>query len=161
MHPPSIRHPMLEFAAQSRRLTVNNYPFRLYVRARWSDFQDGVLSRVATAHLFEDIRVHMMGQLLGERFGDPSWKAVARALSIEQLASARWDGQLLELAGGIAAIGRSSYRFALAAYQRDTCVALGEVVGVQVDAQGRPQAMDDAARLALERGLMDVAGGTA
>jgi len=155
--PTSILHlPFMMAAAQPSRLRASNYSAHSVFRIRWSDLQDGRVSRVAMAHFFEDMRVIMMRELLGERFGTSAWRAVARAISIEHLASARINPPNLELVGGISGIGKSSYTFALGAFQNGCCVALGDAVGVRVDENSRISPLDAQARAMLERYRMRV-----
>ena len=142
-------------ASQPERLRLDNYPVQATFRIRWSDLEDGRVSRVAVAHFFEDMRVVMMRQLLGaDRFGLETWKAVLRAITIEHLAPATPDQPELELAGGIASIGTSSYAFALGVFQQGRCIALGNAVGVHVGDNGRPMALDADVHTVLARGLM-------
>jgi acyl-CoA thioesterase FadM len=152
---PIHQLPALKMAARPERLQLDSYPVQATFRIRWSDLENGRVSRVAVAHFFEDIRVVMMRQLLGtNQFGLETWKAVLRAVTIEHLAPATPDHPELVLAAGITSIGTSSYAFALGVFQQGRCIALGNAVGVNVDDNGRPLALDAEVRAILTRGLM-------
>jgi acyl-CoA thioester hydrolase len=115
------------------RLERSAYPHLCSLPIRWSDVENGAVSRVGMAQFYEDSRTQVMRAILGdENFGFDKWKAVLRALTIEHLAPARHD-RPIEMAGAIAEVGRSSYAFALAAFQDDRCLSLGRAVGVTVN----------------------------
>lgn len=144
----------LTIAALPRRLEAAAYPLHTSLRLRWSDIQEDRVSRVALAHFFEDIRIHairklMHSQGLEARQGD----AVLRAVTIEHLAPASIDTPYLDMAAGIASVGKTSFAYALAAFQNGQCVAVGSAVHVRV-ANGQPAAWDDNMRAMLQHNLM-------
>lgn len=153
--------PALKIATLPRRLEADEYPIRTSLRIRWSDIQEERVSRVAMAHFFEDIRVFSIEKFWGsDQSNLKAGDAVLRAVTIEHLAAATLDTPFLEVAAGISSIGKSSFTYALAAFQNGRCVAVGSSVDVRV-VDGQAAAWDADLRARLERYLLptQVAGG--
>lgn len=120
-------------ARNPQRLLRSAYPYFCSFPIRWSDLENGVVSRVGMAQFYEDTRTRVMRAILGdENFGFDKWKGLLRAITFEHLSPARHDLPI-EMAGTIGEVGRSSYAFALAAFQGERCVSLCRAVGVTVD----------------------------
>lgn len=139
------------FACVAERLRPESYPIRVPVRIRWSDTQGGRVSPVGMAHLFEDARVFTLRAL--QITHAQNFHGMARAVTIEHVADATLEDPQLELGAGIAAVGRTSFTYALAAFQNGRCVALGNAVDVRV-IDGRSGVIEDEPRAALLRHAM-------
>lgn len=114
------------------------YPLRFEKKLRWSELENGGISRVAFAQFFEDTRMNLMDSLVGVRqIVGADLKAVARVVTMEHICSGN-EWEPLELTGAISNIGNSSFTFALAAFQADRCLALCRAVGVTVDRHMKP-----------------------
>jgi acyl-CoA thioester hydrolase len=137
-------------AHNPQRLQRSAYPHFCSLPIRWSDVENGVVSRIGMAQFYEDARTHVMRAILGdENFGFDKWKAVLRAITIEHLGTARPDLPIT-MAGTLAEVGRSSYAFALAAFQGERCVSLGRAIGVTVNDEMRPAPTPPELRLLLQ-----------
>ena len=142
--------PALTFASNPRRIAIHSYPIRRSFRIRWSDTENGRVSRVGMSHFFEDMRVVSLAHF--EKAVAPKFRGMLRAITIEHIAPAIMDSPL-ELTSGIAAIGKTSFTYALAAFQNGRCVAVGSATDVQV-ADGRPIVLAVETRRVLGQHLM-------
>lgn len=110
-----------------RRLQAAAYPARLDLPTRFGDMDaNGHLNNVAIAQLFEEARVQFntgSAQVLG---GARPRMMVAH-VGIDYLAEGHYPLPVA-LMMGIAAIGSSSFRMAMAAFQAARCIALCDSV---------------------------------
>lgn len=156
---PIAAIPALTIASIPGRLEADTYPIRITRRIRWSDIQDGRVSRVGMAHFFEDLRIFTIHQFDAARgTQSQNGSSLLRAVTIEHLAPATPDFPTLELAVGVASIGKSSFTYALAAFQNGRCVAVGSSVDVRV-VDGRAAAWDDDSLAVLQKFLIPAASG--
>ena len=144
------------------RLTPASYSLHSDYALRFSDLVDGQLSRVAVAHVFESLRSEVVDGLLGpaRRQGDPAeqrWHSLLRGVTLEFLAPV-WANAPIALTGAISTVGRSSHRAAMAVFQHQRCVALGEATNVTIDASRRPAAIPTDVRDRLTTALLPQAG---
>lgn len=142
-------------AAAPARLRPDSYPVRERVRIRHSDSDGARVSAVGMAHFFEDARVMLLRSLQITPAG--RLRGVSRAVTIEHVADATLDDPHLELAAGVAAIGKSSFTYGLAAFQHGRCVALGSAVDVRV-VDGHAALIEDEARAALQTRSLPASG---
>jgi acyl-CoA thioester hydrolase len=130
---PTELRPGQLLARNPQRLQRSAYPHFRSLPIRWSDVENGIVSRVGMAQFYEDTRTLVMREILGhENFGFDKWKGLLRAITFEHLSPARHDLPI-EMAGAIGEVGRSSYAFALAAFQGERCISLCRAIGVTVD----------------------------
>lgn len=131
--PPPEPRPGQLLVRNPQRLLRSSYPYFWPFPIRWSDVENGIVSRVGIAQFYEDTRTRVARAILGDdNFGFDKWKGLLRAITFEHVSRARHDLPI-EMAGTIGAVGRSSHTFALAAFQGERCVSLCRAVGVTVD----------------------------
>jgi len=131
--PPADPRPGQLLARNPQRLLRSSYPYSWSFPIRWSDVENGIISRVGMAQFYEDTRTRVAREILGDdNFGFDKWRGLLRAVTFEHVSPAQYDLPI-EMAGTIGAVGRSSHTFALAAFQGERCVSLCRAVGVTVD----------------------------
>lgn len=117
-----------------QRLLAATYPARIELPTRFGDMDANFhLNNVAIAQLFEEARVQFnsgSAKLLGAR---P--RVMVAHVGIDYLAEGHYPG-LVALHLGIAHIGTSSFKMAMAAFQSDRCFALCDSVLVVRSPEG-------------------------
>lgn len=138
------------------RLERESYPFLRRHPLRYSDMDSfRHLNNVATAALFKDGRAHLNVEVFGPAsINDPppGFQLLFGSITINYVRQAYIPGDA-EIRSGIVRIGTTSYIFAQAAFQQDTCFALSQSVMIVASAD-RPRPITDVERAAMQPFLM-------
>jgi len=126
-----------------RRRHLDTYPWSVVLETRFADMDvNRHLNNVAVAQFYEETRVRFN---VGLRAAHPELQPhyLVGRVEIDYLAEGRYPAPLT--AGyGIAAIGKSSFRVAMALFQGDACIGLCDTVMVyrgETGAAPLPQAL--------------------
>ena len=157
-HPPALGQHLAQDAA---RLAPANYPHRYPCALRYSDLDGSVVSRVAVAHIFEELRTCLGRDVMGgqrQQFEHTHgrWHSLLRSVELEFLVEVDHN-QPLDMCGGIAAVGRTSHRMAMALFQNGRCMALGESTNVTIATTGntrRPEPIPKPLREVMATALL-------
>ncbi len=157
-HPPALGQHLAQDAA---RLQPANYPLHYPCALRYSDLDGSVVSRVAVAHIFEELRTGLGRDVLGQARKEYEqthgrWQSLMRSVEFEFLAEADAN-QAIKVCGGMAAVGRTSHRMAMAMFQDGRCVALGESTNVTIVTVGnsrRPAPVPEPMRRAMTTAML-------
>jgi acyl-CoA thioester hydrolase len=131
------------------RLDPAAYPRRIRLETRYGDMDANAhLNNVAIARLFEETRVRTLSGLR-ERpaAGDPSSMMIVH-VGIDYLAEGRYP-EAVEACLAVSAIGRSSFRLALALFQGGRAIAVADCAMVNL-AERKPAEIDGPLRARLE-----------
>lgn len=110
-----------------QRLIAASYPTRLDLPTRYGDMDaNRHLNNVAIAQLFEEARVQF-NTGSARLFGGDRPRFMVAHVGIDYLAEGQYP-EPVALHLGIAHIGTSSFRMAMAAFQQDRCFALCDSV---------------------------------
>jgi acyl-CoA thioester hydrolase len=133
------------------RLDPGRYKVRQTLEPRYGDMDANAhLNNVAIARLFEETRVRTLSGLRDRPArGDPSSMMIAH-VGIDYLAEGSYP-EPIDAGLAVSAIGRSSFRLALALFQGGVPVALADCAMVNLGPDRRPAAIDDELRRKLER----------
>ncbi len=137
-----------------RRHDPATYWWSVEIPTRFSDMDPNRhLNNVAIARLFEETRVRFNMELRAAHpeFGRPRY--LVGHVGIDYLAEGNYPAPTL-MTYGIAAIGTSSFRNAMAMFQNGQCVALAETVMVHRGDAG-PSPIPAALRSVLEGYLLN------
>ena len=131
-----------------RRGELGRYPFVVELQTRWGDmdFQRHV-NNVALARYYEEARVRFLGTVaddVGEAF-----HGVVAAVRMDYLRDVHYPATV-QVAAGVAEVGRTSLRLLQAVFQDDACVGLADVTLVRRGPDG-PVPLPDRWREALSR----------
>lgn len=111
---------------------LEDYPFRTTDKLRFGDTDKlGHVNNAVFATFLETGRVDLFCNP-DRPVNDPGTAFVLARLVVDFRAEAQWPGSV-EIGTRIRAIGRSSLTLEQAVFQKDTCVASGETVLVQMD----------------------------
>jgi acyl-CoA thioester hydrolase len=133
------------------RLDPHAYKVRRTLEPRYGDMDANAhLNNVAIARLFEETRVRTLAGLrAAPSRGDPSSMMIAH-IGIDYLAEGSYP-EPIEAGLAVSAIGRTSFRLALALFQRGATIALADCAMVNLGPDRRPATIDDDLRANLER----------
>jgi acyl-CoA thioester hydrolase len=133
------------------RLDPGRYRVRQVLEPRYGDMDANAhLNNVAIARLFEETRVRTLSSLRDRPArGDPSSMMIAH-VGIDYLAEGSYP-EPIEACLAVSAIGRTSFRLALALFQKGAPFALADCAMVNLGPDRRPAAIDDQLRQNLER----------
>ena len=130
------------------RLVMTNYPDHTRVSIRFADLDPAShLNNVALGQFYEEGRSHFIRHTL-EKDLTRSYRMLAAEVSVQYLKEGRHPGAL-DVATGIARIGRSSFVLGQALFQDGECIGTADVTMVLAKADGVAE-MSDAIRQALE-----------
>lgn len=136
--------------AEAWRLDPGRYKVRQLLMPRYGDMDANAhLNNVAIARLFEETRVRTLSSLRDRPVrGDPSSMMIAH-VGIDYLAEGRYPDDI-DACLAVSAIGRTSFRLALALFQGGVPIALADCAMVNLGPDRRPGAIDDELRSKLE-----------
>jgi len=131
------------------RLRPETYPSRLDLPTRFGDMDaNGHLNNVAIAQLFEEARVQF-NTGTAKLFDAPRPRFMVAHVGIDYLAEGHYPLPVA-LMLGVAHIGTSSFRMAMAAFQGEVCIALSDAVLVVRGPEGGAAALPAILRERLE-----------
>jgi acyl-CoA thioester hydrolase len=131
------------------RLITTNYPDYTQVSIRYADLDPAShLNNVALGQFYEEGRTHFIRHTLGKDDLMRAYRMLAAEVSVQYLKEGRHPGAL-DVATGVARIGRSSFVLGQALFQDGMCIGTADVTMVLAKAEGAAE-MSDAIRRALE-----------
>lgn len=112
-----------------RRAERDRYPFAVELQTRWGDMDfQRHLNNVSLARYYEEARIRWLARV-SEPVGEPFGGVVASA-RFDYLADVRYPAPV-DVAVGVAEVGRSSVRVLQAMFQAEACVGLADVTLVR------------------------------
>jgi acyl-CoA thioester hydrolase len=136
--------------ADPRRRDAAAYPASLTLETRFADMDvNGHLNNVAFARFFEETRVRFNRASVAPAPGERRSSFVVVHVAIDYLAEGNYPAPVT-IGYAIAAIGRSSFTVAMAAFQDGACIALCDSVLVHRDPETGPAPIPPGLRERLE-----------
>lgn len=124
------------------RLVADNYPHQVKVRARFSDLDPlGHLNNVAIGRFYEEARVMFNMSAAGSLRGGQVRLLVAE-VAIKYLHEGYYPDELL-VTTGIQKIGRSSFVYGQALFQKGRCIGTADTVQVFTNDAGSAPIPDE------------------
>lgn len=134
------------------RQTRDSYPFSIAIRAMYGDLDaNHHINNVALARFVEETTASLNMQVFGEdAIVCPSGgvQLLTASLSIDFVAQGFYPGEVAAL-GGISHLGRTSFVYACALFQGDSCIAVAETTLVYAR-EGGSLAVPDDVRAAMQ-----------
>jgi acyl-CoA thioester hydrolase len=141
---------------QAYRLIAANYPEHAQVTIRYADMDPMFhLNNVALGQFYEEARTQFIRQTLANEGLLTAYRMLAAEVSVQYLKEGRHPG-VLDVATGIARIGRSSFVLGQALFQDGDCIGSADVTMVLTDANGAAP-MSEAIRRTLKTQMIAAA----
>lgn len=135
-----------------RRGELARYPFVVELQTRWGDMDpQHHLNNVMIGRYYEEARIRFLATV-ADAAGEP-FRGVVAAVRVDYLRDVQYPSPV-QVAAGIAEVGRTSVRLLQAMVQDGVCVGLADVTLVR-RAAGRPERLPEPWCAALAQHAVD------